>query len=143
MANSAKIQDGLEFSVEIADICIYLDWLAMLNYVDGKGNSFELEVNGVAKLRLREGRVLAANDGTSAQEMTKAKVLEHTEYMRLSVAFQMAIENRLHHRELAASGTGMITRLEDGQQRRYILCPNCQERESLENALWEAWESAS
>lgn len=141
MANSAKIHPALEISLQIADLCNYLDWLAMLHYVDGKGNTFELEVNGVAKLRLQEGLVPAAEGGNVARAL-KAKVLEPHEYMRLSVAFEMAIENRLHHRELAAKGTGMITRLEEGQQRRYILCPNCQERDALENALWEAWESA-
>lgn len=109
----------------------------MFQYADGNGNSFILESGEVPSLHVETVAVLTgAGGGTSVAQAPQRRELTYNVYMELVAAFQVAIDNKLQHSELMKKGTGMIIRVEDGLQRRYMLCENCAERRDLEALLW-------
>lgn len=112
----------------------------MFQYADGNGNSFVLELEEVPALHLNAA-FLPTGNGTAIAQMSKTKLLSENGCRELVAAFQLAIDNKLQHAELLAGDTGMITRLENGSQRRFMLCANCHERKLLEHTLWKLLET--
>jgi hypothetical protein len=115
--------------------------LLMYRYRDSNGNTFLLQVDGEAFLILEPAAVLQSVGSAQATCESLRCKLSIAHYMQLIAAFNSAIDNKVQHRELCNKQSGMITTLQDGQQRRYILCPNSSAQKDLEAELWAVWDA--
>lgn len=111
----------------------------MFRYCDKRGNVFELLEEGprlvfVAPQTTNEGDLPASSNASATGPLEKS--LDSLTYMHLVSAFSAAIDNKVYHRELCNKCSGIITTLENGQQRRYILSDLSAERVALEDALY-------
>jgi hypothetical protein len=104
----------------------------MYHYADGKGNLYVLQSEDQRRLLFESAR---SSSATATQSAAREIPLSSSAYMRLISAFSSAIDNKFCHRELCNQETGMITALENGLQRRYILSANSKERSDLEAIL--------
>ncbi len=111
----------------------------MYRYADGKGNVFVLQSEDESRLCL-EAAAPSASMGAGSSKTETA--LSQTQYMRLMSAFSLAIDNQVCHCQLRNKDNGMIIALQDGQQRRYILAQDSQERLELEGLLCDCMQLA-
>jgi hypothetical protein len=104
----------------------------MYQYVDGNGRLYVLETGNELKLLCTS----APASKTAASRIDRQeKILSQQEYMRIVLAFCLAIDNKICQCELGNAHTGMIIALEEEQQRRYFLSPDTAERRELEGLL--------
>ena len=107
----------------------------MYRYRDVNGNNFVLLEDDTPRLRFEPAFVSKQISAQATATNDQYFLLDSQAYMTLITAFEAAIDNKVFHRELCNHCTGMIVTEENGQLRRYILSPNCEERRALESAL--------
>jgi hypothetical protein len=107
----------------------------MYRYCDKSGNVFELHEEE-RRLVFAMGNGGNQASGAASAQAKHVKPLDAQEFMQLVSAFSVAIDNKVFHRELRNSCSGMIITWENGQQRRYILSDQSQEMKALEMALY-------